>query len=69
MIASMVGKPLYADKPTKNFDRVPYARICVDIDLPESFSLCGEEVNEFFVENHMLPPCDKCKAFGHNMKN
>lgn len=32
-IASGVGKPLFFDKVTEKFDTLPYARMCVEIDV------------------------------------
>ena len=73
-IASMIGKPLLADKMTASRRRITYARICIEVDASEewisSFEL--EAKNEkapitIKVEYQWTPTkCSICKCFGHD---
>ncbi|KAK2655181.1 hypothetical protein Ddye_008233 [Dipteronia dyeriana] len=78
-IASVVGKPLYADSLTETMKKNSYTGIYVEIDatskLVDSFDLLireGAEHNsrqsvEIFVEYQWKPKiCPECKSFGHN---
>ncbi|KAK3204589.1 hypothetical protein Dsin_018635 [Dipteronia sinensis] len=79
-IASVVGKPLYADSLTESMKRISYARVCIEIDaiceLVDSFDLfmgdnsgpnLGESV-EILVEYQWKPKiCTECKSFGHSI--
>lgn len=78
-IASGVGKPLFLDKVTERLDPLPYARICVEIDvaapLPRSLPviILNEDEHEersvdVTVEYQNRPPsCSVCKTFGHSL--
>ena len=73
-IASMIGKPIQADKMTASRRCITYARICIEVDASEdwitSFEL--EDVNgknpiTIQVESQWTPTrCPQCKCFGHN---
>lgn len=72
-LGSLVGKPMFMDKPTAAQKRVSFARICVEVnagaELPkfiqysdENGLACTQEV----IFEWMPIQCHKCKTFGHN---
>ena len=77
IIASRIGKPLHVDRMTASRKRIPYARICIEVNaeyqLIRQFDI--EFINAYgspkiinvAVEYQKIPlRCDKCKSFGHN---
>lgn len=76
LIASYLGKPLYADDCTLNQEILAYVRVCVEINLdftyPASIPLVldGKISLEFPVEYQWKPAqCDVCMVFGHTTKD
>ncbi|XP_026432075.1 uncharacterized protein LOC113329414 [Papaver somniferum] len=71
LIASYLGKPLYADDCTINQDRLAFARVCIEIDLNFSYPasipilIDGKIAIELRIEYQWKPSkCDACKVFG-----
>lgn len=73
-IASLIGKPLYADSYMENMTKIDFARICVEVDakrpLPESIQVCIRGNTFDIPVDYQWKPvrCPKCEAFGHFCK-
>ena len=77
LIASAIGKPLYADSATEVRSCVNFARICVEVDashpLVEEFDveMLGEDGSSTMVPIRVSyqwkpPSCSFCQVFGHS---
>lgn len=70
-VASLVGKPLYADSYTENMEKIDFARICVEVEsnkpLPDTVLVhMAGEVIHIPVDYQWKPArCSKCEVFGH----
>lgn len=73
IIASVVGKPLFADALTDSLQRLSFARICVEVDVDSEFprsvdlDLGDGEVVAIAIDYRWLPKrCLRCREFGHS---
>ena len=75
-IASALENPLYMDRFTASQQRLPYARVCVemeaDAEVPKSIEVEMKNGHKVFV-SVMIPwmpiKCSYCHIFGHNQND
>ncbi|GAA0160268.1 hypothetical protein LIER_16858 [Lithospermum erythrorhizon] len=72
MIASHIGKPLFADRATSSMNRLSYARVYIEVDvdcemlseIQVEYANGGSVIQR--VEYEWVPQiCKKCRMFGH----
>ncbi|KAF6144551.1 hypothetical protein GIB67_006043 [Kingdonia uniflora] len=75
-IASVVGIPLYFDKPTEEMSRKNYARVCIEVEVKNMLprrvpvNIDGIRTIQVEAEYGWVPvKCDHCQVFGHSNYN
>jgi len=80
IMASHIGRPLYADPMTEDRSRLGYARVCVDVNASSKFpkyididqgydeSTGERRLSRLPIEYQWIPSiCSHCKVFGHTV--